>query len=185
MFSTRRNKGKISRLQNLLPDIFRGSPTAAAQHLNAEFRYFFHLQCKIPCREVIGGFPVLYMGKTRIGIDNDGNRTNGSELFYNRIQLLRSQTAVDAKRVYPQPFQHRRHCGYRASGEELAFFIKNDGDQNRKIGIFFGGQNGSLGFHGIRHGFDQHQIRPFFPSPADELRKDGDTVFKVQIAHGL
>ena len=104
MFSTRRNKGKISRLQNLLPDIFRGGPATAAKHLNAEFRYFFHLQCKIPCREVIGGFPVLYMGKTRIGIDNDGNRTNGSELFYNRIELLRSQPAVDAKRVYPQPF---------------------------------------------------------------------------------
>ena len=181
----RRFEGKRARRFDFEAYVLRRGAAAAAEHVDTEFRNFLHLRGEFLCPEIVVGHAVLRMRQPGIRIYNDGERADFAELFYDRIELQRSEAAVHTECIDPKALEHRRDALHRAAGQHLSLLVKDRCDKDRKIRVLLCREHRSLCLHRIGHGLDQHEIRPLFLAPAHRLRKNRDTVLKGEIAHRL
>ena len=168
-----------------LSDVFRGRAAAAAHSLYAHGGNLFH-----PCRKHVGGHivhgpAVLRPWKSRIGIDQDGNRGSLGQPLYDGDHLLGPHTAVDAESVDPQSLQHS-HCRVHCTAcQQFSAFVIDIGDQDRKAAVLLCRQNSRLGLVAVAHRLDQHQVRSRSRTDAYDLPEKLHSLFKRKISQGL
>ena len=101
------------------------------------------------------------------------------------MHLLRSQTAVNAERVYAQTLEHGNRGIHRAAGQQLAFFVENQRYEHRQIAVFLGSQHGRLSLVAVAHGLNEHEVRTGFRADTDGFAEQLDRTLERQIAHRL
>ena len=181
----RRFKRKRARRFDFESNVLRRGAAAAAEHVDTEFRNFLHLRGEFLRPEIVVGHAVLRMRQPGIRIYNDGERADFAELFYDRIELQRSEAAVHTERIDPKALEHRRDALHRAAGQHLSLLVKDRCDKDRKIRVLLCREHRSLCLHRIGHGLDQHEIRALFLAPAHRFRKNRNAVLKGKVAHRL
>ena len=102
MLFYRRFKRKGARRFDFEANVLRRGAAAAAEHVDTELRYFLHLGGEVRRAEIIVGHAVLRMRQSGIRIYNDGKRADFAELFHNRVELQRAESAVYAECIDPK-----------------------------------------------------------------------------------
>ena len=113
-------------------------------------------ECLRPDRE--HGLSVHTLRHAGIGLDRNGTRHNAREAFHVGAHLVRTEPAIEAKRVYAQPLQECGHAFHVAARKELAVLAERDGGDHGQVAVFLCGEDGRLEFVGVAHRLDHHEI---------------------------
>ena len=104
------------------------------------------------------GLSVHDLRHAGVGFDGDGTRNDARKAFHVGAHLVRTEPAVEAKRVHAQALQERGHAFHVAAREELAVFAKRDSGDHGQVAVLLCGEDGRLEFVGVAHRLDHHEV---------------------------
>ena len=108
-----------------VPDMSRRGPAASADHSSSAVHDLFHHTDKLFWRHIIVNRSILLFGKSGVGLYDHGKGGMADNFLKNGQHLLRSQTAVDAKRIHAKSFQHSHGGTHVRAGQKSSFLIKD------------------------------------------------------------
>ena len=141
-----------------LPDVSRGSATAAADRAGPHLHDPPHGSGKFLRGNIIHGAAVSLSGQACIWLDDYRQRGILHDLLQDGKHLLRSQSAVDAKSIHPEAFQHGDSSCHISACQELPFLVKDHGGKDREGGVLFRPQHSGFHLIHVAHRLDVDKI---------------------------
>ena len=133
-------------------DVFRAGPAASADHIHSRFDERLHGSGEVFfCDVVFSGGRVR---QSRVRLGKHRQTRIALQLPDHRIDLVRSERAVDTHGVDPESFELQSHRLKARPCERPPTLIKGHGNDHRQITVFFRSKNGRFRFIKVGHGLD-------------------------------
>ena len=158
---------------------------AAAEDAHARIRHFSGQGGKLRRRAVVHRLPVKDLGKSRVGLCNEGYSCIFPQPFELHQHLFGAGGAVQAEGVRPHALQNHQGGGHIRAAEGAPVLIAGEGDKNRLPADAFYRKQRRPGLRHGHHGLNDEQVHPGLFQGGGLLGVDVHQLLKAGLPQGI